>query len=166
MAKIILQELWLAGVDWDCEIPPQILSQWTYLREELWSYSFKIPRRECSNIEEFEIHGFSDASASAYAACLYVCSLYDEKILVRLLCSKTRVAPLKTISVPRLELCGALLLCRLLQKVQKCLIRAPSSIILWTDSKTTLNWIKKSPSTSGNYLSRMVETHSRLAQSS
>ncbi|XP_072400667.1 uncharacterized protein [Diabrotica undecimpunctata] len=65
-----------------------------------------------------KILGFSDSKEMAYGACIYIRSLDSEGTYhCHLLCSKTRVAPLKTITIPRLELCAALLLAELAHKV-------------------------------------------------
>ncbi|KAK9679934.1 Pao retrotransposon peptidase [Popillia japonica] len=61
----------------------------------------------CENAERIELHGFSDASEKAYGGCIYLKSIgRDGTAHVHLLCSKSKVAPLKTVTVPRLELSG------------------------------------------------------------
>jgi len=56
------------------------------------------------------MHGYSDSSEQVYAAALYLVSVFpDGRSLSHLVLSKTRVAPFKTQSIPRLELCGAML---------------------------------------------------------
>ena len=63
--------------------------------------------------------GFSDASEDAYAACVYLVCRNDEKVVSSsLVVSKTRVAPLKTQTIPRLELLGAFILSRLMKRVR------------------------------------------------
>ncbi|XP_075235078.1 uncharacterized protein LOC142332516 [Lycorma delicatula] len=77
-----------------------------------------------------------------FGACLYLRSVSSEgEILVQLLCSKSRVAPVKTVSIPRLELCGALLLSKLLRKTLPILNLSIERVHLWTDSKICLAWI-------------------------
>lgn len=88
-----------------------------------------------------QLHGFSDASERAYATVGYVRSTYnDGQFEVRLAVSKTRVAPIKRPTIPRLELLGALILARLTNKLKSLGTEIP--IVLWTDSMTTLFWIK------------------------
>ncbi|GFU45635.1 integrase catalytic domain-containing protein [Trichonephila clavipes] len=80
----------------------------------------------------------------AYGAALYLrCINTSGEISVRFLCSKSKVAPLKSITIPRLELCGAVLLSRLLKRALDAFKVNISQIYLWTDSSTVLAWIKK-----------------------
>lgn len=88
------------------------------------------------------LHGFSDASEQAYGACIYmVCKDLNEKITTILMCSKSRVSPLKVLSLPRLELCGAVLLIRLMNKVLTGLNVRVHGQVYWTDSQIVLAWI-------------------------
>ena len=82
------------------------------------------------------LHGFCDASKNAYAAVIYVRSTYaDGTIKMRLIASKTKIAPVKRQSIPRPELLGALILARLISVVAPC-IKSASECFLWTDSMT------------------------------
>ena len=141
--KILFQELCLDKIDWDSELQGTLLLTWNTLLEELkYLYNVRIPR--CyfrSSPIEIELHGFSDASNRAYAAVIYMRSLYqDGRVDVRLVASKSRVAPLKKQSIPRLELLGAVLLARLVHKFNSAVKQLKT--INWTDSMTTLCWIK------------------------
>ena len=70
-----------------------------------------------------QLHGFSDASESAYAGAVYLQMVdTDGTAHVSLVMAKTRVAPLKQLTIPRLELCGANLLAGLLHHAKKCLV--------------------------------------------
>ena len=141
--KILFQELRLERIDWDGELQGNLLKLWKTLLDELkFLCSVRIPR--CyfqSNPVKVELHGFSDASHRAYAAVVYMRSLYsDGRIDVRLVSSKSRVAPLKKQSIPRLELLGAVLLARLVNKFNSTVKQLKT--INWIDSLTALCWIK------------------------
>ena len=141
--KILFQELCLDKIDWDSNLPKHLLGTWNSLLNELKCLNnVKIPR--CyfrSRPVRFEIHGFSDASNRAYAGVVYIRSLYEDGgVDVRLVASKTRVAPLKRQTIPRLELLGALILARLINSLD--LTEGNVKTVYWTDSTTTLCWIK------------------------
>ncbi|GFW71752.1 integrase catalytic domain-containing protein [Trichonephila clavipes] len=104
-----------------------------------------------------EIHGFSDASERSYAAVVYIkCFNESGQSQTRLLCSKSRVAPLKTLTIPRLELSAALLLSRLVKKVVPILQLSIHKIWMWTDSTIALAWIKTEPHKLKTFVSNRV----------
>ena len=99
-------------------------------------------------IIEIQIHGFADSSLKAYGACLYLRTLYSDKtVSCNLICSKSRVAPIKIVSLPRLELCGVVLLSKLTHKIISIFTLKIDSVNLCTDSEITLCWIKAPPVT-------------------
>lgn len=149
-AKILIQRLWLEKLDWDEKLPLDIERQWINLLKHFKDInSIEISRHILlKNYRHIEIHCFSDASLSAYGACIYVKSFqHNATPQISLLCAKTRVAPIKTITLPRLELCGALLAARLLSRVNKSLNMPFSSVYFWTDSTIVLGWLSSPPST-------------------
>lgn len=168
-AKIMMQKLWETGLGWDDRLPNEMLSSWNQFIGNLSCLNnIKIPRHALlRNSFKIEIHGFSDASEQAYAACIYLKSTNSEGMVgVNLLCSKTRVAPLKTISVPRLELCGALLLAQLYNTVKNSLKFHIDRVVLWSDSQIVLSWLASSPGTWKIFVANRVSEIQTLTQTS
>ncbi|GFX37152.1 pro-Pol polyprotein [Trichonephila clavipes] len=145
--KCLLQELWLRKLSWDDELPPDIHAVWSQWWLELPFLSeLKIPRKildSSGDSSEVQIHTFSDASQKAYGAAAFLRVKHKDRVSVDLVTSKSRVAPLKRLSLPRLELMGALLAARLAKEVKKILDQKCSTrAFFWTDSQVTLHWIK------------------------
>ncbi|CAG9133575.1 unnamed protein product [Plutella xylostella] len=93
------------------------------------------------------IESHSDSSERAYGACVYVRTVDREgQVCVRLLTSKNKISPLKAATIPRLELCGALLGTRLASKVQSSLTIPINNCFYWCDSTIVLAWLSTSPS--------------------
>lgn len=146
--KIFLQELWKHNLAWDKPIPDELNRRWISFRKELpLIQEVKIPRCMLQpQSVEVEIHAFCDASEKAYCATIYVrCLSENSDIIVSLLTSKTKVSPLKTQSLPRLELCSALLLANLLHTVLRDFPLPIQRTIAWTDSTITLAWLSSEP---------------------
>ncbi|GFV17627.1 integrase catalytic domain-containing protein [Trichonephila clavipes] len=145
-AKILLQSLCQLKLDWNDPLPSNLVSYWKSFMDALESINCLDIPRYCLQDKSIrtELHGFSDSSEKAYGAALYLrCINTSGQISVRLLCSKSKVAPLKSITIPRLELCGAVLLSKLLKRTLDAFKVNISQIYLWTDSSIVLAWIKK-----------------------
>ncbi|XP_046478628.1 uncharacterized protein [Neodiprion pinetum] len=158
-AKVIMQELWLEKLGWDDQLAPTQLHKWTVFRADLTNLA-NLRVNRWINLKEnvsAELHGFSDASQLAMAAVVYlkVTDLQGNSS-VALLCSKTQVAPLKPLTIPRLELNAAVLLTRLTLYVRKTLNLEQLPIYLWTDSAVTLAWIQSQPSRWKTYVRNRV----------
>ncbi|XP_030758530.1 uncharacterized protein LOC115884169 [Sitophilus oryzae] len=145
--KVMLQRLWQANLHWDESVPLELHTRWLSFRNELMELAnLKIPRHVvCTRLKIVQLHGFSDSSEQAYGACVYLRTVdVDDKVFVNLLCSKSRVTPVKIISIPRLELCAAVLLAELTQRVFQALNMDIQSVHYWCDSKIVLSWISAS----------------------
>ncbi|XP_055307436.1 uncharacterized protein LOC129571645, partial [Sitodiplosis mosellana] len=146
--KIFIRELWIANLDWDDKLPDEKRNRWLIFRETLKKVELvSVPRwmGSVSNTE-LELHGFCDASGLAYAASIYY-KVKDPSRGIRcgLLTSKSRVAPVQSVSIPRLELCGALLVAQLMKSVHKALGDRHITTHFWCDSQIVLHWIHKAP---------------------
>ncbi|GFX58747.1 integrase catalytic domain-containing protein [Trichonephila clavipes] len=145
--KLILQEIWKLKLKWDENLPKDILNQVKKWLEQLSILaSIKIPR--CLNlssngIKRLTLHVFCDASKKAYAACVFFRVEYEENVFVKLIQAKARVAPLKDITIPRLELLACVLGTRLAASVKNDLNLPDVRIYYLTDSMTALAWIQR-----------------------
>ncbi|XP_078032623.1 uncharacterized protein LOC144467610 [Augochlora pura] len=148
LAKILMQELWKSKLDWDESVPQSIHTAWTnYVQQLPCLNSFQIARKVLiTQATCVQLHGFADASECGYGACIYFRSTDNKgRTISRLICAKSRVAPLKTVSLPRLELCAALLLAKLYRATISRLKLNFSKVRFWSDSIITLYWLRSSP---------------------
>ena len=137
LAKVLLQEMWASGVDWDEPVGEDLSKKATQC--------LKIPRclRNPTTVEEKTIHTFVDSSQEACGAACYVRHLYkDGTLTCRLVASKSRVAPLQAVSIPRLELMAAVAGLKLVQTVGQVLGIDKSKWVFWSDSMDVLYWIR------------------------
>ena len=164
--KILLQRLWEQGIGWDKPVPPPVRDSWNKWKSELPCLSNKsVPRcyhPKGVRILHKELHGFSDASENAYAAVVYLRMVdVEDRVHVMLVAAKTKVAPLKRLTIPRLELCGALLLSKLVSHVKEVLCMSMEQVITWTDSTVVLYWLSGSPrrfkTFVGNRVAQIIE---------
>lgn len=148
-AKRILQDVWRSGIDWDDRLERAEDNMWKrWIAEVRGLSSLSVPRcyQNLNSAIRMEIHTFVDASTSVYAAVVYW-RVIDEHgdIHISLIASKAKVAPLKIVSIPRLELQAAVPGNRLVQTAIEEHDFKPVRRYYWTDSRTVLAWIRNGP---------------------
>lgn len=146
--KHFLQILWLNGVNWDDPLPPDLVESWVrFVNDMPLIERISIPRHISNFSYSHRLIGFCDASEKGFAAAIYLRSVsLDNQITCNLLKARTKVAPLKTLSIPRLELSGALLLARLFHSMSKFSSTLNlEEVLFFSDSKIVLQWLRISP---------------------
>ena len=169
--KLIIQSLWERGVEWDEAVPPDIEKKWNKWIEELsYIQSLKIPRRYNNSHNPVdhsrsELHTFGDASESAYAAVTYL-KTYDTEgdSEVKLMYCKSKVAPIKKVTLPRLELQAAVLAAKMSKFIKEEIKMPKIKSYLWTDSTITLTWIKSTSRQYKTYISNRVQLIQELSE--
>ncbi|KRZ75294.1 Gypsy retrotransposon integrase-like protein 1 [Trichinella papuae] len=171
-AKVLFQKLWQKGLNWDDELPSDLQKEWQTWKLELYDISdIRIPR--ClipfhgSTINKVELHAFGDASETAYGAVVYlVVTKEDHSTISNLVMAKSRVAPLKKMTLPRLELMAAQVAAKLITFVKDALKMRIDRLTCWTDSKITLCWIKGTSRRWKPFIKNRVENIQKLVEPS
>ena len=147
MGKQLLQELCRDRVDRDDPVPGHIRTRWEQWRNELLLLNdFKVQRcfkpTDFGELKSIQLHHFSDASTAGYGQCSYIRLLnVQEQVHCELVMAKSRVSPLKSITIPRLELTAALVSVKVSTILHKELDFEKIVDIYWTDSKVVLGYI-------------------------
>ena len=152
-SKLLLQELCREGFSWDDPISESHRARWKCWVDSLPQIE-KLQIKRCFKPKGFErpvcvqLHHFSDASQLAYGACSYL-RLVNENGFVRcsFLIGKSRLAPLKTVSIPRLELTAAVLAVKLDSMLRKELKVEITATTFWCDSTAVLQILANSRET-------------------
>ncbi|XP_074033086.1 uncharacterized protein [Leptinotarsa decemlineata] len=170
-AKLIIQRLWSMGLGWDDRPPIDVSNKWEMFKSELPKLrEIKIPRQIITfGGKAYELVGFCDSSLKGYCGVVYVRTTFtNSEAKTYLVCSKSKVSPLKPVTIPRLELCAAVLLAKLMEFLLdtfKDEIRF-ENIFAFTDSSVALQWIKGSPHCWQTFVSNRVSfIQERLAPS-
>ncbi|XP_017483069.1 PREDICTED: uncharacterized protein LOC108371963, partial [Rhagoletis zephyria] len=147
-AKILMQLTWAAKIDWDTPLPPQLREKWLKFRSAIPAVAeLRIPPK-----------GHMQPSFM-----LEVLTLMGQSELVT---ARTKVSPLKAITIPRLELCAAHLLVTTMVNAREVLQLSQDQCMYWSDSSIVLSWIRKSPSNLMQYVSNRVayiQQHSSIS---
>lgn len=166
-AKMFIQELWQTKLEWDEALPTTLHTRWMTFRTELEQLNnLEISRHvfEGHISSNTQIHAFADASEKAYGAVVYIRSIIKNgQVIVRLLCARSRVAPLKRQTLPRLELCAALLCAQLTARVKSDLNLKNTPTYLWTDSEIVLAWINSKSSSYQTFVANRISAIQELS---
>lgn len=146
--KILLQEVWERNLEWDEEFPSEVIDKVKSWETTMTSLSGQTIPRHTPYLSSLDV--YVDASEAAYAACIYAKG--------NLLCCKSKVAPLKKVTLARLELKAAVLGARLVQAVSAHLTTPSKSIRLFTDSRITLAWIQGGANKWSTFVGNRVAT--------
>ena len=141
-AKILLHQLWKLRVNWDEPLNSDLQDTWYKIAQEIKEATeFVMPRQyfPASAFSAQELHIFADASPKAYGAVAYLV----QGEYTSLVMSKTKVSPLKNVTLPRLELQAAVLATRLTNFILSVL-NWQGTIYLWSDNQIVLHWINSS----------------------
>ncbi|GFS50019.1 integrase catalytic domain-containing protein [Trichonephila clavipes] len=155
-------------IDWTDLLSDTINREWRQFVESLQVVN-DININRCIVVEQpemIELHGFSDASQSAYGAVVYCKSITsDGRMLVHLIASKSRVVPTKQTTIPRLELCAAVLLAKLVHRVKQALKLNVTNTFLWSDSVIVLSWIRKESYQLKTFVANRIATIQEMTSS-
>ncbi|XP_063964979.1 uncharacterized protein LOC135156433 [Lytechinus pictus] len=145
--KKILQALCKLSTDWDDPLPDDLRVKWENWRKDILQLeSISIPRcykpTNFKSIKSIQFHYFTDASTSGYGQCTYM-RLTDvtDKVHCTLVIGKSRVAPLKSVTVPRLELTAAVVAAKVKKFLEAELKFDDAEHVFWTDSRVVLGYI-------------------------
>ena len=155
--KMIMQRTWQDGSGWDEPLSDDLKREVESFKNAT-SSTFAIPRFFGNPTM---LHIFVDASEAAYAAVAYALSEKGSCFLL----SKTRVKPIKVVTLPRMELLGALLGTRLLQFLKDEVFKSEIKTMMWTDSTITLGWIVSSSSKYKQFVGNRIAEIQRTSAS-
>ena len=167
-ARLLLKDIWrLNGQQWDDDLPSEIVTKFLDWSQELPSLSdIAIPRAYFQDeVEALELHVFGDSSQEVFSAVVFLRARVINKnngpqTKLAFVFGKARVAPMKALTIPKLELQASLLAARLRKEVQKALTLDISKTFMWTDSTTVLQWlhsIEKQPVFVANRVAEILE---------
>lgn len=147
--KMLLQDIWRSGIKWDDELNEELQLKWSsWLANLAKISSICIPRcysKLLISTKNVQIHTFVDAGENGYAAVSYFKIQHGDVVDISIVAAKSKVTPLKPISIPRLELQAALIGTRLAMKIRNGTRLNCTDVFFWSDSKTVLKWLRMDP---------------------
>jgi hypothetical protein len=149
--RILIQKLWKEGFDWDTPASEEIEIEWREIEQDIFAAATEQFDRRIflglASEKTFILIGFSDASEKAYSYVLYLLATLKGDSLPRscnLVMAKAKVAPVKALTVPRLELLAMLICARALRWLKRHIGLEIHQAIQFTDSQICLAWLQSS----------------------
>ena len=170
IGKLILQETCATGTKWDELIPQALEDKWNIWIGELEHLpELLIPRcyapKGFGKPKEAQLHHFADASSNGYGMCSYLRLVNHEgEVHCALVASKARVAPLKAMTIPRLELTAALLAAKVGTSIKESLQMDINEEHYWSDSQVTLGYIQNDAKRFHIFVANRVQTIKNLTK--
>ena len=167
--KLLMQETWSAGIDWDKKVPDPIEQNMKKWFQELQILShIKVDRCIRENEKHIEtnvsVHSYSDASEVAYGAAVYLVVEYQNgDASSKLVEAKTKVAPLATVSIPRLELMAAILSLHLANTIAEVYKIDHMNVNYWPDSMNVLWWVRNHSRKFNPFVANRISEIQRLS---
>lgn len=160
--KLFIKSLWLKGYDWDVSISNEETEEFFKMVSSFSDcQKISIPRCYCEKMDDISkpaLHVFCDASEQAYSACVYLQTTSSNgSMFSAFVISKSRLAPVKRVTLPRLELLSCHLGSKLLKIVLNALGLKNADVYCWTDSSIALSWIRSSSSRYKQFVSNRVQ---------
>lgn len=149
--RILMQDLWRNNLDWDSKMGDTEFEKWLLWIDLLPIINkLEIPRCYFDNINpqayrSLQLHVFTDASEVAYGCASYFRITENNEVRCSLVMARCKVAPLKHLTIPQMELQAALLGARLMRCVVENHTLPISEIYIHTDSEVVLSWITSQP---------------------
>ena len=175
VAKLLFQRCWVLGFQWDERLSDDMFDQFREWLNEFNSVEFGLERSffainfsSLIGSDALQVHIFCDASEKAYGAVAYFRAVMPSgEVLVRFVYARVKSAPVKTVTLPRLELMAALLGARLNKFLRATFAELGSvPFFMWSDSTITLSWISTLPATLKTFVAnRVVEIQSLTSAS-
>ncbi|XP_055714333.1 uncharacterized protein LOC129808576 [Phlebotomus papatasi] len=164
-AKILLQDIHELKLGWDKIVLDGFQEKWRSFVDRLKDINqIRIPRwiSTIHSPTKVKIHAFCDASMRAYGTAIYVVTRDDsDGVSANLLPSKSRVAPIAQLTMPRFELCAAVLATETVEKMKD--VFQPATIHFWSDSTIVLCWIHRPPVAQGVFVSNRIRNILKLS---
>lgn len=165
--KMIIQDIWRLKIDWDQLVPVEIMERWQQFHGSIVQLAtITVPRWIvfASNLKS-EWHVFCDASESAYGACVYLRTEDGcDNVSSHLVVSRSRVAPVKKVTIPRLELLGAVMAVELWAYVSDACHLGHVPVWFWTDSMIVLHWLAKDSRSLKPFVANRVSSILKLSE--
>ncbi|XP_058808605.1 uncharacterized protein LOC131674108 [Phymastichus coffea] len=177
VAKLLIQDMWRAKLDWDEDLPKVWTNKWLTFRTSIHETTGFAISRWISHFpdQELQLHAFSDASRRALAAVVYSRAAEDGgRGFTTIIGAKSKLASIKSLmpaserrtrmTIPRLELRATLIAAQLLRNAAAALSVPLTSCHLWSDSQVTLHWLRSDSPVGHDLIDNYVAHIQELAE--